>query len=180
MYVERVILMNIKTVVVGSLETNCYILEKNKEVIIIDPGYDYDKIIIEVGDSKIVAILITHYHEDHIGALPEFIKQKIKVYSYENIKEKTYQISNFTFEVIYTKGHTDSSVSYYFPKENILFSGDFIFYESIGRWDLDTGNFSELVTSINKIKNRFTDLIIYPGHGIKTTLFHERQNNPYF
>mgnify|MGYP003293986745 CR=1 FL=1 len=170
--------MEIKIVVVGSLDTNCYILKKNNEALVIDPGDDYDKIISEIGTNKIVGVLITHNHFDHVGVLSNFDKELI--YSYSNLKEKQYKIADFNFEVIFTPGHTSDSVSYYFKEIESLFCGDFIFYESIGRCDLPTGNFNIMKDSINKIKKYPKTTKIYPGHDISTTLIHEIENNIYF
>ena len=61
--------MKIDVLKVGYLETNCYILRKDKETIIIDPGDQYEDIVNIIGNSKLVGILVTHYHDDHIGAL---------------------------------------------------------------------------------------------------------------
>ena len=170
--------MEIRTVVVGSLDTNCYILIKNNKVLVIDPGDDYDKIMNEIGDNKVVGVLITHNHFDHVGALSHFDKNII--YNFSNLEEKEYNVSGFSFEVIYTPGHTSDSVSYYFKEIDCLFCGDFIFYESIGRCDLSTGNFNIMKESINKIKKYPKSLKIYPGHDISTTLIHEIDNNIYF
>ena len=63
--------MKIKTVVVGNLDTNCYILIKNNNALVIDPGDDYAKIVSEIGDNKVVGVLVTHNHFDHIGALEQ-------------------------------------------------------------------------------------------------------------
>ena len=68
----------------------------------------------------------------------------------------------------------------HFKKENIFFCGDFIFYESIGRCDLPTGDYKIMKESLNKIKNYPLDMLIYPGHGRETTLEYEIENNIYF
>lgn len=170
--------MEINTVVVGSLDTNCYVLKKDNNVLVIDPGDDTYKINQVVGDNNIVGVLITHNHFDHVGALSYFDKDII--YDYNNLEEKEYNTADFKFKVIYTPGHTSDSVSYYFEDINSLFCGDFIFYESIGRCDLPTGDFEIMNKSIDKIKKYSRDIIIYPGHGNNTTLEHEINNNIYF
>lgn len=170
--------MQIKQIKVGYLETNCYILIIGNDAIIIDPGDEYDKIKQELGNLNLLAILITHRHFDHIGTLNSF--NNVKVYDYACVLENDYKIGNFSFDVIYTKGHTDDSVTYYFKNENVMFVGDFIFKNSIGRTDLDTGNMLEMKRSIEKIKRYPKDTIIYPGHGDKTTLKEEIKNNPFF
>lgn len=170
--------MQIKKVVVGPLQENCYILLKDGNAIVIDPGDEYEKIKKEVGNDRVVAILITHHHFDHVGALPSFSKE-IPVYDASNGKENI-TIGNFQIQVISTPGHTSDSISFYFEEENVLFSGDFLFYESIGRTDFPTGNMEEMKKSIQNIKRYPKEMKIYPGHGMDTTLKHELMNNVYF
>lgn len=170
--------MKIEIIKVGNLETNCYILEKNNNVLLIDPGDESNNIIDKIGDRKLIGILITHNHFDHIGALKDILeKYKVEVYDKNNLEEKEYTLGEFKFKVIFNPGHTEDSVSYLF--DNNLFCGDFIFKDSIGRWDLPTGNYNELIASIDKIKE-YKDLIIYPGHGDSTLLEEEKKNNYYF
>ncbi len=173
--------MKIESIKVGLLECNCYLVIKDNYVIVIDPGDDYDKIINKIKDRKVVAILITHRHFDHIQALSKLEeKYRVKVYEKSNLEEKEYEIFPFKFEVIYTKGHSPDSVTYYFKEDKIMFVGDFIFSGSIGRCDLEGGNYKEMQDSISKIKKYDDEIIIYPGHGNKTTLKEEKTNNIYF
>ena len=170
--------MKIHRVVVGYLEENCYILEKNGKVLVIDPGDEIDKIRTAIGDNEVVGVLVTHNHFDHVGALSYFDKNII--YDRSNTEEKEYKIDKFNFNIIFNPGHSSDSISFYFKKENILFCGDFIFYESIGRCDLPTGDYKIMKESLNKIKNYPLDMLIYPGHGRETTLEYEIKNNIYF
>ena len=160
--------MNIKRVVVGSLEENCYIVEKNNKCIIIDPGDEADKIISNI-TCEVVGILITHYHFDHIGALDE-LKEKY------NLQENNYNIDGFDFEVIDTPGHTSDSKTYYFKDNNIMFVGDFLFKDGIGRMDLPTGSVNEMKKSLDNIFTYPSNTIIYPGHGDKSALGEELFN----
>ena len=160
--------MNVKRVVVGILEENCYIVESNNKCIIIDPGDEVDKIVSNI-DKEVVGILITHYHFDHIGALDE-LKSKY------NIEENNYNIDGFDFEVIDTPGHTSDSKCYYFKDDNIMFVGDFLFKNGIGRMDLPTGSVDEMKKSLDKIFKYPKDIVIYPGHGDKSTLGDEYNN----
>ena len=170
--------MKIEVVRVGDLETNCYILEKNNNVLLIDPGDESNNIIDKIGDRKLIGVLITHNHFDHIGALKDILrKYNVEVYDKNNLEEKEYDIGEFKFKVIFNPGHTSDSISYLF--DNNLFCGDFIFKDSIGRWDLPTGNYNEMLESISRIK-KYNDLIIYPGHGDSTLLEEEKKNNYYF
>lgn len=169
--------MKVKRVITGYLEENCYLVENNNKVLIIDPGDEANKIKDEIGNKKVVGILITHHHFDHVGALKE-IEQEY------NLKESVLetgmnQIDEFKFEVINTPGHTKDSKSYYFYENKILFTGDFLFKESIGRTDMEGGSFSEMKDSLNIIKKYDSNIIIYPGHGDSSTLMHEINNNVY-
>lgn len=170
--------MKIHRVVVGYLEENCYTLEKDGKVLVIDPGDEIDKIKKVINNNKVVGVLVTHSHFDHIGALSYFDKNIIHVFN--NLEEKEYKLEDFTFEVIYNPGHSKDSVSYYFKEENTLFGGDFIFYRSIGRCDLEGGDYNKMMSSINKIKKYPKDMKIYPGHGRETTLGEEIKYNAYF
>lgn len=163
--------MEINRVVVGDLETNCYILSIDKDALIIDPGDEYNKIINSLGNKNILGILITHHHFDHIGALKYF---NYPIYDYNNLEERNHKIGRFNFNVIYTKGHTNDSICFYFKKDNIMFTGDFIFKNAIGRTDLG-GNDIDMYNSLNKIKSYDDSIKIYPGHGDSSTLGEEKR-----
>jgi len=172
--------MKIDRVVTGSLQENCYILTEGDKCLIVDPGDDYYLIKEKIQDKKVLGILLTHNHFDHIGAVEDIKKEyKVEVYSHSNLKEGNNNIDNFSFEVIYTPGHTSDSICFYFFEEKIMFTGDFLFKESIGRWDLETGNYNEMKNSVVKIKKYDDNIIIYPGHGEDSTLGHEKNNNQY-
>ena len=171
--------MKIKNVVVGPLETNCYILVKEDNCLIIDPGEEADVIKKEVGENKVVGIIITHYHFDHIGALEELKHTyQVNVYDVHNLKEGMNKIENFSFEVLFTPGHKEDAISLLFDKN--MFVGDFVFKHSIGRTDLDGGDFEAMKQSIQKLKTYSNDITIYPGHGPKTTLEEEKEYNMFF
>lgn len=167
--------MHIDRVVTGLLEENCYILEKDNKLLVVDPGDDIDKINKVINNREVLKVLITHKHFDHIGALSYFDKSLVL-----NNTLSDYKIGPFKFSIITTKGHTQDSVSYYFKEEKVLFSGDFLFKGTVGRCDLEGGNFNEMKESITKIKEYPKDITIYPGHGESTTLEEEIKNNPYF
>ena len=152
--------MKIDRVIVGQLETNCYVISKDNSCLVIDPGDEYEKIKNYIKEKNVVGTIITHHHFDHVGAINHFNK----IYDYSNLKEGINKIDEFIFEVIYTKGHTDDSICIYFKKDNIMFTGDFIFKDGIGRTDLG-GNYLDMINSINKISKYNKDIKIYPGHG---------------
>ena len=157
--------MIIDRVIVGSLETNCYILSIENDCIVVDPGDEFDKIKEKIGNKNVVGVIVTHNHFDHVGALKYFDN----IYDYHNLKEGINNIGEFTFEVIYTPGHTRDSICIYFKEENVMFVGDFIFKNGIGRTDLG-GSYIEMINSIKKISTYNKDIIIYPGHGENTKL----------
>lgn len=171
----------LKRIVVGKLLENCYLLERENQVLIIDPGDEFEKIKEAIGDKQVVKILITHEHFDHIGAVRDIIKEyKVEVLSFANLEEKDYQVGPFSFTVIRTPGHTRDSVTYYFQEEGLMFVGDFVFQGDIGRCDLPTGDFREMQKSIQKIRKYDDAILLYPGHGESSTLGCEKRNNPYF
>jgi len=173
--------MIIDGVVVGYLEENCYILEKNNNVLVIDPGAEYNKIKEKLRNKNVIGILITHRHFDHIGALNDLLNDyKVPVYEDDNTIEKEYNVNNFTFKVIKTYGHTNDSITFLFCQEKIMFTGDFLFKDTVGRTDFPTGNYEQMLISINKIKEYNDEIIIYPGHGDKTNLGYEKKNNKFF
>lgn len=167
--------MEINKVVVGDYKTNCYIISIGNYALVIDPGAEYLKIEKEIKDKKVLGAIITHSHFDHIMEKDKFKK----VYSFEILKEGYTKIGPFEFETIYTSGHSDDSITLYFPNEKIMFTGDFLFYNTVGRTDLPGGNTIKMRKSIDKIR-KYSDCTIYPGHGWDTTLKNEKENNPYF
>ena len=172
--------MEIKSIKVGYLETNCYILVKDNKCIVIDPGDEAYKIENVIGNNKLVGIIVTHYHDDHIGALKE-IKESynVPVYDKSNLIEGTNTIDNFTFDVLYTPVHREDAITIIFKEYHSMFTGDFLFKGSIGRTDLETGNDLEMQESIDKIKEFSSNYRVYPGHGDTTTLIDEFNNNIY-
>ena len=172
--------MKIDKIVVGNLFENCYVISIDNKCLIVDPGDEENRIIDFIGDMEVVGILVTHNHFDHVGALTDIKnKYKVDVYDFSNLEEKEYNIGPFTFKVIFNPGHTSDSISFYFEKETVMFVGDFIFKNSIGRCDLG-GNYQEMEESINKLKEFDFDITLYPGHGDKTTLSYEKMHNPFF
>ncbi len=173
--------MEISSIKVGFLKCNCYLLEKEGECLIIDPGDDYDKIKKYCRNKVIIGILLTHSHFDHVASVDNLVNDyNIEVYTLENFNEGVNRIGNFEFEVIYTFGHTMDSVAFYFREDKVMFTGDFLFKDTIGRCDLLESNIEEMKKSIEKIKKYDDDITIYPGHGMKSNLGYEKKNNIYF
>lgn len=166
--------MEVKCLVVGNLETNCYLVIKNNECIIIDPGDNAKEIINECKNYNVLEIIVTHHHFDHIGALKE-------LENYFNLKHNTFKYKNlFNYDIIKTPGHTDDSISIYFKSENLLFSGDLVFKNGVGRYDFSNSNYNDLKKSLEFLSNLPEKTIIYPGHGLVTTLKDEKPNFIYY
>lgn len=158
--------MEVKRIIVGPLETNCYLLTIDDEVLIIDPGDNFPLIKENIGNKKPTGCLVTHFHQDHIEALEEVISK----YDLEINKVNS---DKFKFKILETPGHTFDSKTFYFASEQIMFTGDFIFKSSIGRTDLG-GNDQDMIESLEMIKQYEDDIKIYPGHGPSTTLGAEK------
>jgi len=170
--------MMVEKIETGYLEENCYIVSIDNDCLIIDPGDDFDKIKALVGDKNVLAVLVTHYHFDHIGALKDVKKYyNVDVIDYKSNKNQN--VGPFSFEIILTPGHKEDAVTYYFRDEKIMFIGDFIFKGTIGRCDLEGGNINDMMKSLRMIKTYDEEIMLYPGHGENTTLKEELENNPY-
>lgn len=199
----------------GPLQTNSYLLyDENMNCIIFDPGSEGARLNKMIADKQLkpLAILLTHAHFDHIGAVDDVrSKWNIPVYVHQNEKawledaslngsahflqgelisvkaadyllngEQRLTIGPFTFEVFETPGHSPGSVSYYVSSIGVVFSGDALFYESIGRTDLRGGNHEQLLMSIRtKLFTLPQDTIVLSGHGPETLIEHEMTYNPF-
>lgn len=200
--------MEIKSVCVGELMVNCYILADGKEACVIDPGSEADRIIQEADKmgAKITKILLTHGHYDHIGAVKRLAeKTGAKVYVHkedeimlsDNERNLNFmseiKIENCSADVLLSGGEIINVGSkelkiYHTPghspggisiyTDGFLFAGDLLFRGSIGRFDY--GNVRVELESLKFLVNTFSDdTIVYPGHGEFTTIGEEKQFNPY-
>lgn len=199
--------------VVGPIQTNCYFLyrEDTKECLIIDPGYEADKIedYVQKKQLHVAGILLTHGHFDHITAADE-VRKKFQTKIYASGKEKELmadprmnvsvmmgdsvslkadvwledgqelEMLGETMRCILTPGHTGGGMCFYFPKACMLFSGDTLFQESVGRTDFPTGSSRELIRSVREKLLVLPEAVrVYPGHGLMTTIRDEQMFNPY-
>ena len=199
--------MNIYLCVVGQLMTNCFLVEneETKEVLIVDPGDGAGKIsktIREKGDRP-VAILLTHAHFDHIGAVEELRRrfEGIPVYIGEHETEllkdgslnnpfgssegitpdycvkdgEVLQLGGMTMKVLHTPGHTAGSVCYYFEEEKILLAGDTLFFRNYGRTDFETGSEEDMIRSLRRLLTELPeDVQVLPGHDRMTNIGYEK------
>ncbi|MBQ4263056.1 MAG: MBL fold metallo-hydrolase [Bacilli bacterium] len=172
--------MKVEKIVNGFLDENCYIISNNeKECLIVDPGSEGEKIVsfIRMNGYKVIGILITHYHFDHVGEL-DFVKNAFMIDTVIDYKNKgKISLGGFEFQVIENFGHTMDSASFYFDNNNILFSGDFIFKETIGNYEKN--HELDMANSLKVFKYMNENVIIYPGHGDETNVKHELEFNPF-
>lgn len=197
-----------------------FVINENNEAVLIDPSFSehgglFDHI--EKINVKIVAILITHGHWDHIASLEKvcslFPDVRVYISSDEaefltNIdlnlskaaKEEGYDVSilnylpvhlykvndndyieeaGFKFKVLVTPFHTKGSACFYLESEKALFSGDTLFFSTVGRTDLPTGTTKTMASSLKKLKMLPDGLKVYPGHGACTNLDREKNYNHY-
>lgn len=200
--------MIIKTIVVGMMEVNCYIVgdDSTKEVFVIDPGADYKNIkkFIDTNGLNPQAVINTHGHGDHIGAdsefgLPiwihradaEFLQDPsknlsgafgflLKTKSASRLLQEgdVLTVGKVDLEVIHTPGHTPGSIC--LKTNGAIFTGDTLFCEGIGRTDFAYGSEQDIVRSIKeKLFGLDDDIVVYPGHGPSSTMGHEKHNNTF-
>ena len=191
----------------GLLRVNTYYLvnEQTQGAVLIDCGENYNtikKTEKECGFS-VKAVLLTHAHFDHSGCAKTLQEEGVKIYiskidapklsNEDNLGRRFGRknrdcIPDFTFDdgdildiegikikFIATPGHTDGSVC--FLVDNMLFSGDTLFKDTIGRTDFPTGDFNQIANSIFKLFSLEGDYNVYPGHNEFTTLSQERKTN---
>ena len=196
--------MLIKTLPVGMIETNCYIVtdEATLECAVIDPGDESNTILDYIEDRhlKVKYIVLTHGHFDHTmavaavheetgavvcmnkkdaGAIIENAPFKFNppadtIYYKEGDR---FSVGNLTFEVLETPGHTPGGVT--LKCQDALFTGDTLFCGSCGRTDLYGGDMDVLLRSLKRLADLPGNYEVYPGHMDCTTLDRERHYNYY-
>lgn len=185
------------------------IYNEKKNCVIIDPGAQSQAIIRTIEERGLhpLYILLTHAHADHIGAVAD-VKEEFNLPVYlhrrdrrmledekesraamlglpfrastvdvEVTEETPIPFDKDVFRVIETPGHTGGGVCYQI--DNLLFSGDTLFNGSIGRTDFPESNHNEMMKSLKKLIQLPKDIVVFPGHGAKTTLEYELKYNPF-
>ncbi len=185
--------MFIQTLKVGGLETNCYILSTDsavQNVVVVDPGDDGDKILAALEGNTVEAVLLTHGHYDHTGALsffegvPVFVHEedlpmlsdpvlscgdsgndfRPRIGHFVSVNEAdVITKAGLSFHVLSTPGHTRGGVCYVSDDKKV-FCGDTIFLGTYGRTDLPGGSMLEMRQSLRRLK-RMSGHTFYPGHG---------------
>ena len=197
--------MLIKSMQVGFIGTNCYILtdETTMKSAVIDPGGDSNMILdyLERNHMECVAILLTHGHMDHTMGVanlqkdtgaPVYVHPKDcgkpgdrnMGYPFIPVGETrfydegdTVEVGNLTVKVLYTPGHTPGGVT--LLCENAMFSGDTLFRGNCGRCDFPGGDYRAMLRSLGRLGKLEGQYTVYPGHDEATDMDYERKVNPY-
>jgi hydroxyacylglutathione hydrolase len=183
-------MIDVRMFTVGTLQENCFIarLKDTAHAVIVDPGDDSERILGAVealGIERVEAILLTHTHFDHIGAVAPVAKAtgapvycpELETHVLANIMDyvpwpgfgpyesyeadhtvaggETLELAGLPFEVMFTPGHSPGHVSYALPEQGALFSGDVLFQGSVGRVDLPGGDWPTLLASIESLINTY-------------------------
>jgi len=193
--------MEIKIQPMGATQTNCYIATIDAKDFIIDPGMGALTWILD-NITNPVAILNTHGHFDHVWSNQKVQDAlKIPIYcpkgdsfmltkcplgqptppstpDYEVVGDETLKIKGVKIQYRFFPGHTPGCSI--IEMEDVWFSGDFLFQQSIGRWDFPFSSEEDMVKSLEKAMKLEGDYTIYPGHGLSTTLKSEQKVMPYW
>jgi hydroxyacylglutathione hydrolase len=200
--------MPIHTLTVGPMQENCYLLEENGQCVIVDPGEEAARIVSTLAHLNLqpMAIWLTHAHFDHVGAVGDLVETiGLPVYLHQEALEgylgapqsaarwgivlaplpepAGFMVEGqklvMGYEVLYLPGHAPGHLGFYRAQSNELVSGDVLFREGIGRYDLPGSNLELLKQSLRKVTQLPPTTRVYPGHGPVTTIEYELQHNPY-
>lgn len=172
--------MEIKRIIVGKLETNCFLFISKEELAVIDPGDEAEKILAEIRKTKanVKFIINTHYHFDHLLAnksVKEAAGGKILIHEKEKdfinfepdrfLKEgEVIKIGDESLKVLLCPGHSKGSIC--LIGNGFIFTGDVLFDGSCGRVDFPGGSAAEMKKSLEKLEDIILPgTIVYPGHG---------------
>ena len=198
--------------VLGAAQENCYVVRTDRraaEAVVVDPGDAATELRLELAraGTRCAAILVTHCHYDHIGAVADLAEGteapvymareeapvmaapdeyyaalgvRVRPYEPDVLLDggETFEVAGLELETLLVPGHSPAHLA--FATDGCLFSGDVLFEGSVGRTDLLGGDWDTLVESIRMLVERFPpETVVYPGHGAPTTLGAELARNPF-
>ena len=194
-------MLQVHALTLGAYQVNCYIIhdEKSTSCCVIDPGYEADTILDKLSELGLTleAILLTHGHFDHVGAvrdiaadtgcqvylcaddlcLPTNLTAGTLYYTHTYAEGTRLHLAGLDITVLQTPGHTPGSVCLLIGDS--LFSCDTLFAGSCGRTDLPGGSWTDMQNSLKRLSQIEANLWVLPGHGESTMLASEKKYNPY-
>ena len=202
--------MPVATFPLGPLETNSYLLHNADQAVAVDVGGDPAPMLDYLRKHKLAlaAICITHRHFDHLYGVapleqatdaPVYVPKgddslagtessqgglwgfpPVPPFSCRPMPEGEVSFGGMDCRVLNTPGHTPGGVSLYFPGEGVVFTGDALFYRSVGRTDFPGGDHATLLHSVREVLFKLPDATrVFPGHGPATSIGDEKLNNPF-
>jgi hydroxyacylglutathione hydrolase len=205
--------LEVRLLTVGPIAENCFIVRKadSDKALVIDPGEEPERILAEIEQTgaTVEAILITHCHFDHVGAVTPLARATgapvycpaievpvladimsftmpgfgpFESYEADEVVKggEVLELADLTLDVLFTPGHSPGHVTYAVRDEEAIFSGDVLFQGSVGRVDLPGGDGPTLLQSIRSLlETQSAETTVYPGHMGVTTLAAERATNPF-
>lgn len=202
--------MQTRTFPLGPMETNCYLIYSDKDAAAVDPGGAPDEVVDFLKQNKLALshILLTHLHFDHTYGVRDLVKAtgakvlasdkdrymlgnelgrgglwempRVPEYEFSGIEPGKLDLPVGDCSVLATPGHSPGGLSFYFKELKAVFSGDSLFYRSIGRTDFPGGSQDVLLKSIrDQLFSLPVETRVFPGHGPSSSIGDEKINNPY-
>jgi glyoxylase-like metal-dependent hydrolase (beta-lactamase superfamily II) len=179
------------------VNNNVWLIGDEREVIVVDAAHDADAIAAAVGDRRVLSILCTHAHDDHVSAAPELSRKldaPVLLHPAEHVLWRlahpdipppeaeladgdTVHVAGTTLQVLHTPGHSPGSSCLYAPELNTLFSGDTLFQGGPGATGRSYSDFDEIIASIQtRLLTLPADTEVRTGHGDSTTIGQEAEH----